>query len=256
MFRAAPDRRANSFGSWIKLMPHSSQQRRLRPEEERLQAAISELVNSFGCGPVNAEVNRRPAPRESGRPKLWHQMRLFTLWLIVETWAIRQNRNIDRACRQLAKIGGLLQDVRDGETILTTNSTRIRRLYYEAGLALEKYEIEYREMFKFDRKDYGTLKERLSTYPELICRVEFFTGGLSKANEIVHYELVVDGVHQCNEPHHPPLHPPEMAGVSLGDMPVFDPLPGPTHTRHPYILKPYGKATKQRYVDLSRRSDE
>jgi hypothetical protein len=137
----------------------SSQQLPLSPEEEWLQAAISELVNSFGVGPVKAEVNRRPAPRESGRPKLWHQMRLFTLWLIVETWAIRQNHSIDGACRQLEKIGGLLQDTRVEATTLTTNSKRIRRLYYEAAAELDKYEIEYKEQIKLDRKEYASLKK-------------------------------------------------------------------------------------------------
>jgi hypothetical protein len=120
----------------------SPQQSPIRPEEEWLQAAIAELVNSFGVGPVKAEVNRRRAPRESGRPKLWHQARLFTVWLIVETWAFRQNHNIDGACRELEKIGGLLQDTRNGTTTLTENSKRIRRLYYEADAEFGKYEVD------------------------------------------------------------------------------------------------------------------
>jgi hypothetical protein len=218
-------------------MRASSQHGPLSPEDEWLQETISKLVENFGVGQVKAEVNRRPPPKESGRPKLWHQMRLFTLWLIVRIWALHHNNSVDAACRHLEKLGGLLEDTREGESGLITNAQSIRRLYYEADSELDRYEIQYKNSVRLDRQEYLSLKERLTSYPELLIRFEFFAAGLSKASEIIHYELVEDGVHQCDIFHHPPLHPPEMARVNLGDMPVFDGPPSPTHTRHRYMRK-------------------
>jgi hypothetical protein len=202
-------------------------------EYKGLQETIADLVASCGLGPVKAAVNRRPEPQDVGRPKVWHQFRLYTLWLIVKTWALRENHKIDRACKRLAKIGGLVQDNRLGGSTLVSTAERIRRLFYEADLELDNYESEYKGTIRLNREECGTLKERLLTYAEILANYEFFfASGLAKASEIVHYEVFQDGLLHCDPPPLPPFHPPEMAMVELGGIPVIDPPSPPVHTRH------------------------
>ena len=165
-------------------MPVLSDERPLTPEEySELKKAIAALKASFGWGRVKVEANRRLEPQVVGRPKVWHEIRLFTLWLIVQTWALRNNCKIDTACHHLEKYGGLLRDTETGSEALVSGSERIRRLYYEANTELDAYEVKYKNIIKLDREDFYSLKERLFNYAEILSMYEiFFASGLSKAS--------------------------------------------------------------------------
>jgi hypothetical protein len=80
----------------------SSFQQSLSPDEyQLLNEVLEELVNDFGLGPVRQEINRRPRPLENGRPKVWDDHRLFSLWLIVQTWVLAGSCNVNAACKAL-----------------------------------------------------------------------------------------------------------------------------------------------------------
>jgi hypothetical protein len=74
-----------------------------------LQEKIAALKAEFGEPLVKAEVNRRPRLKNSGRPKVRHYIRLFTLWLIVEALKTRENGKIDRACKAVEEMGGIFE---------------------------------------------------------------------------------------------------------------------------------------------------
>ena len=116
--------------------------------DEELHQAIADLVDAFGLGPVKAEIKRRPAPRGVGDARIWHEMRLFTLWLIVETWALIEDGNISSACHQLEQAGGLVEIGFRKTKVLAKNWKRIRSLYYDANAALNNYEFEHKEQLR------------------------------------------------------------------------------------------------------------
>ena len=80
------------------------EQPKLSPENyQLLYEVVAGLVADFGFRPVKQEINRRPRPRANGRPKEWDEHRLFSLWLIVQAWAIFSNGSISSGCEALSK---------------------------------------------------------------------------------------------------------------------------------------------------------
>jgi hypothetical protein len=94
-----------------------------------------------------------------------------------------------------------------------SSAERIRRLFYEAEAQLSQFETQYSDLLKTENRDYLTLKERLFGYSEVLSWDDVLSFDVHYAERIVHYELVMDGVLQCDGYHPPPLHPPELAWV-------------------------------------------
>jgi hypothetical protein len=192
-------------------MSNQQATRQLTHEEyAKFREQLADFITDFGLGRVKAVVNRRPepkGPRESGRPKIWYQSRLFTIWLIVQTFAQREPK-IGKICRSLSE----KMILEDGTTAFSS-SERIRRLFYEAEAQLEKYEIQYGDIIKPECDDYLRLKERLFGYSEVLSWDDLLLFDVRFADQIVLYELIMDGVLRCDQPPPPPLHLPELAWV-------------------------------------------
>jgi hypothetical protein len=96
---------------------------------------MADLVKDFGLGPVKQEINPRPKPQDSGRPKVWDDLQLFSLWLIVQAWALRGNHEINTACRLLEEAtGGLTMYTEAGDGVLGWGSCP--RLWCKSGVDL------------------------------------------------------------------------------------------------------------------------
>ena len=67
-------------------------------------------VQEFGPDHLKALVNRKPKPKNPGRPIFWDQYRLFTIWLIVQAIMQLGNLKTDPACKLLESAGGILED--------------------------------------------------------------------------------------------------------------------------------------------------
>jgi hypothetical protein len=186
----------------------------LKPQEyQKFQEEFAQLKAKYGADRVKAEANRRPKPKEPGRPKIWHQRALFAHWLIVQTFSQDEPR-IDRVCKLVSKS----ITTEDG-TKLFSSSGRVRRLFYESEAEFGNYEIEYADVTKIARDGIPILKERLFRYAEVLSSYELLQFDLSLADRIVFYELTLDGVDRCpcGKRHRPPLqHLPELSWIAEG----------------------------------------
>ena len=174
-----------------------------RKEYQEFQQQFAQSKAKYGVDRVKAEANRRPEPNDPGRPRVWDQRQLFTLWLIVQTF-FQDEPNIDKVCQSLAK---------DLPHLFSTGE-RVRRLFYEAEAELDKYEET--NAFVIDEDTPRTLKERLFGYTEMLSTYELLQFDLSLAQSIVFYELSLDGVYRCpcGKIHPPPIHLPELNWAS------------------------------------------
>jgi hypothetical protein len=113
-----------------------------------LRHEVSRLIVSYGRDLVKAEINRRPErkAKPAGRPRKWSRTRLFALWIIVETYARLGNNNIDNACDDLERSGGLFELTEENGTLverpIVLCKGRIRRLYYDAQRKIYNFENE------------------------------------------------------------------------------------------------------------------
>ena len=109
-----------------------------KQEDELLDAVIDDLVERFGLGPVKQETNRRPKPKDNGHPRVWDHTRLFSLWLIVQAWALREHLKILPTCRLLEeRTGGLTMYAECGDAIVLKTSKQILKQFNKAATALK-----------------------------------------------------------------------------------------------------------------------
>jgi hypothetical protein len=178
--------------------------RPLTPDEHsEFRRQFAQFKARYGVDRVKAEANRRPKPKDPGRPRKWDQRQLFTLWLIVQTFS-QNEPNIYNVCQSLSK---------DLPHIFSTGR-RLYRLFFEAEEEFDKYEAKILNIMVRDTP--RTFKERLFGYTEMLSSYELLLFDLSIAERIVLYELALDGVYRCpcGQIHPPALHPPELNWAS------------------------------------------
>src|ERR1700682_6351208 len=82
--------------------PLETRQRRpTRSEYAELKQRLARDIEKYGRDLLKAEVNRKPVSKPQGRPPVWDQWRLFTLWLIIHSFARRGNLKIANACKYI-----------------------------------------------------------------------------------------------------------------------------------------------------------
>jgi hypothetical protein len=195
-------------------------------KETLLHAVIAELIRDFGLGPVKQEINRPPRPRNHGRPKVWDEIRLFSLWLIVQTLALKGNHKINSACRLLEKLtGGLTMYPENGSSVLLGRAQIIRKQFYKADAELDKYEARHRGDMTPTSTPYITLRERLQRHAEILSKHEPFfadsdeiTSGIvalelsdddtGNAGD-VRYVLIEESIGSPEKTANPPISPPD-----------------------------------------------
>jgi hypothetical protein len=166
---------------------HQPQPQALSPDDHKLlREVVAGLVGDFGLGPVKQEINRRPKRKDNGRPKVWDNYRLFSLWLIVQTWALRGNLKINGACGAIEKAaGGLTTDTEGGGSIVLENAKIIRKQFYKADAALDAYDSA-----RPTKERSGSLRERLKKQAySLSENATWFSSGPELASQIVEEEL-------------------------------------------------------------------
>jgi hypothetical protein len=207
----------------------SSDHSPLSPEEGKfLHEVLADLIDDFGLSLVKHEVNRLPKPRANGRPKVWDECRLFSLWLIVQAWALRGNHSINSACKLLEKsTGGLTMYTESGGRVLVEDFRIIRKEFYKADAELDKHDVCHKHSMTPRRTQFGPLRNRLNRHAQSLSKHEpFFTSYGEIANRIVRYELaddepcdpaqvrfelVQDGVGRSNKGPDRSAHPPDRA---------------------------------------------
>jgi hypothetical protein len=219
--------------------PASNRDHALPPNHEeyqKFQREIAKLSALYGRDLLRAEINRRPEPRSVGRPRKWSRIHLFSLWMIVQTLAKIKNDNIEQACTDLERAGGIVKlSDKHGTLIeqpMAFTKGRIRRLYYEADKEFDKFELD---VAKRNRKivqhytsllndagqsweDIGTEPSDLELSPEarsstlkesLLSTTEYwvsvkdaFEPVIDDVIYFVHYQFFQRGMACC-----PPVHP-------------------------------------------------
>jgi hypothetical protein len=207
------------------MRPPFDEERLSSEEDKLLNGVMVELIASFGLGPVKQEVYRRPKSQPIGRRKIWDEYRLFSLWIIVQAWALRGNHKINSACRLLeSATGGLTMYTQNGDGILVGSAQIIRKQYYKADAELDRYEIRRKNKKTSDRAQLSSIRDRLQRHAKFLSEYEpLFTSDAGIANRIVAYELaqdepsdvryvlVQDQTGYSNEASGPPLHHPDQA---------------------------------------------
>jgi hypothetical protein len=178
-------------------------------DEITLIEVITDLIRTFSLGRVKAEVNRRPRLQEIGRPSLLNQLGLFSFWLIVKTSALRERGKIDPACQRIAQLGLVYQQHFHKPPISWYDPNKLRKLFYKAEVALNKYDIAHSESIA--HVSFGSFKQRLQDAAEKLKEDILFFNLLPLVTEVVRYELVRDGVGFEN-PLNPRPEDPEFPG--------------------------------------------
>jgi hypothetical protein len=187
-------------------------------DDELLNEVVTGLIETFGLDRVKAEVNRRPRPQETGRPALLNRLGSFSFWLIVKTFALRERGKIDTACQRLAKLGLIFQDYYHKPPVSWSTPNKIRKDFYKADSALDKYDTEYSDCIAHVK--FGSFKQRLSEGAVTLSQNDsHFANLLLLAGDIVRFELVRDGVGSDHSLYPPPDRPDyselERAVISL-----------------------------------------
>lgn len=176
-------------------------------DDELLNEVVTDLIETFGLGRVKAEVNRRPRPQETGRPALLNRLGMFSFWLIVKTFALREGGKIDTACQQIAKRGLIYQDYFHKPAISLSGPNRIRKHFYKADAELDKYDIDHSGSIAHVK--FGSFKQRLLDRAiKLSQNDSYFADVLSLVSDIVRFELARDGV-GFDHPLYPPPDDPD-----------------------------------------------
>jgi hypothetical protein len=98
----------------------------------------------------------KTASKEVGHPKMWYQIRLLTLWFIVQNFVQLKNITIRNACKHIERMGGVFEYSNDDGVVwsmVASTQEQIRRLYYEGDKAFDEFERTIRSKHVPDYHD-------------------------------------------------------------------------------------------------------
>jgi hypothetical protein len=122
----------------------------LRTDRAELEGKVEYLKNRFGPKPLQDAIKLLPKPKDKGHPKMWHQIRLFTLWFLIQHVGHLKNINIRNACKRIQAMGGVFEYINEKGVAwskVASEGEQIRRLYYDADRAFGEFERTIRSKF-------------------------------------------------------------------------------------------------------------